>query len=87
MMPVMSPTKASREAARERAAAVAAAAEALDPVDRHLLDLEYMVPGPHAEAVGMTEQEYAVAVRRLIDDPVAAVYAKTVIERLRAEYG
>jgi hypothetical protein len=81
----MGSTKRSREDARERSAAVAAAMRALDPEDRHLLDAEYMLPGSGAEALGIDDDDYRERVLRLVGDPNATLYAKTVVERPRAE--
>jgi hypothetical protein len=78
-------TKAKRDEMARSAAAAAAAARALDPIDRELLNLEHMLPGPHNDALGINVEEYAARVRRLLDDPDALSYARSVLERLRRE--
>lgn len=55
----------------------------MDPIDRMILALELHGPGPHVDAVGVTVEEYAVRIGRLLGDPDAEAYAGEVLERIR----
>jgi hypothetical protein len=57
----------------------------LDATDRMILRLERRGPGPHAEAVGISGEEYMSRLRRLLYDREANEIAPDALAGLRVE--